>query len=88
VGGCGRTEMFSNDVVILSVYLKRAGNSDTAPAIEDAIPQVKREASLLYCLPSTPFRGLFQANKLSGTVPQVRTHTHAHESSGLLLCGV
>ena len=59
------SEVFSNNIVIYSVYLKQANNSASAPSIESSILQVTKEASLLYCLPSTPFRPLFQQSKLS-----------------------
>jgi len=58
-------ETFSNGIAIYSIYLKQAGNNPKAPSIESSILQVTKEASLLYCLPSTPFRPLFQQSKLS-----------------------
>ena len=57
-------EHFSNGVTIVSLYLKAAGNYD-APPMEDSILQVVKEASLLYCLPRTPFSSLFEGGKLS-----------------------
>ena len=63
----GRAEPFANGVVIFSIYLKQAGNDANAPSLDASILQITKEASLLYCLPSTPFRPLFQQSKLSGT---------------------
>jgi len=49
----------------MSLYLKSTGNNK-APSIEHSIHQVVKEASLLYCIPDTPFRNLFKSGKLSG----------------------
>lgn len=57
-------EQFSNGYTIMSVYLKPAGNVN-APPIEHSIQQIMREASLIYCLPNTPFRDFFRTKKLS-----------------------
>lgn len=57
-------EQFSNGVTIVSVYLKPAGNYE-APSMETSIPQVLKEASLLFCLPRSPFATLFQTGVLS-----------------------
>ncbi|KAG5456179.1 MAG: hypothetical protein BJ554DRAFT_4148, partial [Olpidium bornovanus] len=59
-------EQFSNGVTVLSVYLNQVANSK-APPIEHSIYQVIKEASLIYCLPTTPLQYLFQTNKLSGS---------------------
>ncbi|KAF8645148.1 hypothetical protein AX16_007976 [Volvariella volvacea WC 439] len=47
-------EQFSNGITIISLYLNPLPNSN-APPIEHSIFQVKKEASLLYCLPDNPF---------------------------------
>jgi len=57
-------EQFSNDFVIISVYLKPAGNVK-GPSLEHCVQQVVREASLIYCLPNTPFREFLRSRKLS-----------------------
>ncbi|KAJ6584511.1 NAD-dependent glutamate dehydrogenase [Mycena capillaripes] len=50
-------EQFSNGVTIISLYLNPLPGVDGAhaPPIEHAIYQVKKEASLLFCLPDNPF---------------------------------
>jgi glutamate dehydrogenase len=58
-------EQFSNGVTIISLYLNPVGNPNSPP-IEHSIHQVIKEASLLYCLPSTPLQTFFQTGKLSG----------------------
>lgn len=58
-------EQFSNGVTIISLYLNPVG-STSSPPIEHSIHQVIKEASLLYCLPSTPLQTFFQTGKLSG----------------------
>ena len=60
-----KKEQFSNGYTIMSLYLKPAGNVK-APPIEHSIQQIVREASLIYCLPNTPFREFFRTKKLSG----------------------
>ncbi|RUP42940.1 Glutamate/Leucine/Phenylalanine/Valine dehydrogenase-domain-containing protein [Jimgerdemannia flammicorona] len=57
-------EQFSNGVTIMSIYLNPLPNSKGAP-IESSIYQIIKEASLLYCLPTTPLQFFFQTNKLS-----------------------
>ncbi|KAE9388973.1 hypothetical protein BT96DRAFT_1003698 [Gymnopus androsaceus JB14] len=47
-------EQFSNGITIISLYLNAVPNSN-APPIEHSIFQVMKEASLLFCLPETPF---------------------------------
>ncbi|KAJ7727382.1 NADH-dependent glutamate dehydrogenase [Mycena metata] len=50
-------EQFSNGVTIISLYLNPLPGAEAsgAPPIENAIHQVKKEASLLFCLPDNPF---------------------------------
>ena len=48
------TEQFSNGITIISLYLRPLPNTN-APPIENSIWQVKKEASLLFCLPDNPF---------------------------------
>ncbi|KAJ1971291.1 NAD-dependent glutamate dehydrogenase, partial [Dimargaris xerosporica] len=57
-------EQFSNGVTIMSLYLSPVSGSQ-APPIEHTINQVLKEASLIYCLPTTPLQTLFQTNQLS-----------------------
>ncbi|KAJ3367531.1 NAD-dependent glutamate dehydrogenase [Allomyces arbusculus] len=58
-------EQFSNGVTIMSLYLNQLPSATNAPPIEVAIHQVIKEASLIYCLPTTPFQSFFQAGELS-----------------------
>jgi glutamate dehydrogenase len=48
----------------MSLYLNPLPNSSSAP-IEHTIHQVIKEASLIYCLPTTPLQYFFQTGKLS-----------------------
>lgn len=57
-------EQFSNGVSIISLYLNPLPNSQ-APPIEHSIYQVIKEASLIFCLPTTPLQSFFQTNRLS-----------------------
>ncbi|KAJ3021767.1 NAD-dependent glutamate dehydrogenase [Thoreauomyces humboldtii] len=57
-------EHFSNGVTIHCMYLDQTPGSK-APPIEASIWQVMKEASLMYCLPSTPFQTFFQTGQLS-----------------------
>ncbi|KAI8898836.1 Glutamate/Leucine/Phenylalanine/Valine dehydrogenase-domain-containing protein [Globomyces pollinis-pini] len=57
-------EQFSNGVTVCSFYLNQIPNSKAAP-IEASIFQVIKEASLIYCLPTTPLQSFFQTGKLS-----------------------
>jgi len=57
-------EQFSNGVTIMSLYLNPLPNSKAAP-IEHSIHQVIKEASLIFCLPTTPLQSFFQVGKLS-----------------------
>ena len=56
-------EQFSNGVTIMSVYLN-ALETSTVP-IEHSVIQIMKEASLLFCLPTTPMHHHFQAGHLS-----------------------
>ncbi|TPX41085.1 glutamate dehydrogenase [Synchytrium endobioticum] len=57
-------EQFSNGVTVFCLYLNQLPKS-TAPPIDSSILQVIKEASLIYCLPTTPLQSFFQTNKLS-----------------------
>ncbi|KAI8921769.1 Glutamate/Leucine/Phenylalanine/Valine dehydrogenase-domain-containing protein [Entophlyctis helioformis] len=57
-------EQFSNGVTIMCLYLNQIPGSN-APPIETSIFQVIKEASLIYCLPTTPLQSFFQQGKLS-----------------------
>lgn len=57
-------ENFSNGVTILSLYLLPARESHSPP-IEHSILQIMKEASLIFCLPSTPLHILFKTGVLS-----------------------
>jgi len=57
-------EQFSNGVTICSLYLSQLPSSNSPP-IEHSIFQVMKEASLIYCLPTTPLQSFFRAGKLS-----------------------
>ncbi|CAG8550783.1 9839_t:CDS:2 [Diversispora eburnea] len=57
-------EQFSNGVTVMSLYLNPLPNSKSAP-IEHTIHQVIKEASLIYCLPTTPLQSFFQTGRLS-----------------------
>lgn len=57
-------EQFSNGVTICSFYLNQMPNSKGAP-IESSIFQIIKEASLIYCLPTTPLQSFFQSGQLS-----------------------
>lgn len=58
-------EQFSNGVTVMSLYLNPMDNPKSPP-IESSILQVIKEASLLYCLPTTPLQQFFQTGQLSG----------------------
>ncbi|KAJ3231548.1 NAD-dependent glutamate dehydrogenase [Chytriomyces hyalinus] len=64
VSGRKFVEQFSNGITVMSIYLSRAPGSNAAP-LDHSIHQVVKEASLLYCLPTTPFQGHFQRGTLS-----------------------
>lgn len=57
-------EQFSNGITIICLYLKQLPNSKQPP-IEVCIHQIKKEASLLFCIPETPFQEFFKLNTLS-----------------------
>lgn len=57
-------EQFSNGVTIFNFYLAQIPNSQSPP-IDISIHQVIKEASLIYCLPTTPLQSFFQVGKLS-----------------------
>ncbi|KAJ3410477.1 NAD-dependent glutamate dehydrogenase [Chytridiales sp. JEL 0842] len=57
-------EQFSNGVTVICLYLNQLPTSK-APPIEHSIFQVIKEASLIYCLPTTPLQNFFQTGKLS-----------------------
>ncbi|KAJ3286072.1 NAD-dependent glutamate dehydrogenase [Borealophlyctis nickersoniae] len=57
-------EQFSNGVTVLCLYLSQVPTS-RGPPIEHTIFQVMKEASLIYCLPTTPLQTFFQTGKLS-----------------------
>lgn len=57
-------ENFSNGVTIMCIYLSPLLNT-TAPPIEHSILQIMREASLIYCLPTTALQALFKSGTLS-----------------------
>jgi hypothetical protein len=72
-GLCALPEQFSNGITIISLYLNPLPGS-AAPPIEHSIFQVKKEASLLFCLPDNPF---FLANFGSSTGHAVQEATYA-----------
>lgn len=57
-------ENFSNGVTIVCIYLSPLQNT-TAPPIEHSILQIMREASLIFCLPTTALQTLFKSGTLS-----------------------
>ena len=56
-------EQFSNGITIMSFYLNPLPNIKIP--IEQSIYQIIKEASLIYCLPTTPLHTYFQTNILS-----------------------
>ncbi|KAJ3063698.1 NAD-dependent glutamate dehydrogenase [Podochytrium sp. JEL0797] len=62
---CSRkfVEPFSNGVTIMSFYLG-PDLSPSARSFDYCMNQVKKETSLLFCVPSTPFQDLQKAKKL------------------------
>lgn len=59
-------EQFSNGITVMSLYLQPVSNSSSRyPPIEDAIFQVMKEASLLYCIPHNKFNAHFTSSGLS-----------------------
>ncbi|KAJ3127236.1 NAD-dependent glutamate dehydrogenase [Nowakowskiella sp. JEL0407] len=57
-------EQFSNGVTVISLYLNQLPNSK-APPIDVSVFQIAREASLIFCLPTTPLQSFFQTGELS-----------------------
>ena len=57
-------ENFSNGVTIICLYLMPL-DPNRQPSIETTILQVMKEASLMYCLPTTPLHTFFQSGHLS-----------------------
>jgi glutamate dehydrogenase len=63
-------DQFSNGITVISMYLKAANDSKRAPgvrpqSIEKSIQQIKKEISLLYCIPRNKFQSLFASGRLS-----------------------
>lgn len=82
-------EQFSNGVTICSLYLNQLPNSKSPP-IDHSIFQVMKEASLLYCLPTTPLQSFFQTGILSGnkfdgfySFLSTRDRSHLHKTLSL-----
>ncbi|KAI0770618.1 NAD-dependent glutamate dehydrogenase [Fomes fomentarius] len=67
-------EQFSNGITIISLYLNPLPGVN-APPIEHSIFQVRKEASLLYCLPNNPF---FYAGKGPSGDHAVQEATYAY----------
>ena len=57
-------EQFSNGVTIFNFYLSQIPTSKSPP-IDISIYQIIKEASLIYCLPTTPLQSFFQVGRLS-----------------------
>ncbi|KAI7830006.1 Glutamate/Leucine/Phenylalanine/Valine dehydrogenase-domain-containing protein [Kickxella alabastrina] len=59
-------EQFSNGVTVISLSASPVLSPATSPtSIEDNVNQIKKEASLLFCIPNTPFQNLFKTGELS-----------------------
>ncbi|KAF4981942.1 hypothetical protein FZEAL_2336 [Fusarium zealandicum] len=61
-------EQFSNGITVMSVYLRPAAETVTdgqMPSWDEAIDQISKEVSLLYCLPHNKFHSLFLTGQLS-----------------------
>ncbi|KAJ1915487.1 NAD-dependent glutamate dehydrogenase [Mycoemilia scoparia] len=58
-------EQFSNGVTIICLYLNPLNPNDSEAKVSHTIKQITREASLLYCLPTTPFQTLYKQHKIS-----------------------
>ncbi|KAI0824001.1 NAD-specific glutamate dehydrogenase [Trametes gibbosa] len=67
-------EQFSNGITIVSLYLNPLPGAN-APPIEHSVFQVRKEASLLYCLPDNPF---FYAGKGPSGDHAVQEATYAY----------
>ncbi len=61
---CKYVENFSNGVTIICIYLSPLLKT-TSPPIEHSVLQIMREASLIYCLPTTALQPLFKSGVLS-----------------------
>lgn len=59
-------ENFSNGITVMSIYLLPVPRPTKSLPIEHTILQIMKEASLLYCLSSTPLQNFFQTGTLSG----------------------
>ncbi|KAI9470231.1 Glutamate/Leucine/Phenylalanine/Valine dehydrogenase-domain-containing protein [Coemansia mojavensis] len=59
-------EQFSNGVTVISLNASPVLSATVPQAsIEECVSQIKKEASLLYCIPNTPFQTLFKTGELS-----------------------
>lgn len=61
-------EQFANGITVMSVYLRPASNLDRDeyfPSMDEAINQITKEISLLYCIPQNKFHNLFATGELS-----------------------
>ncbi|KAI9501271.1 Glutamate/Leucine/Phenylalanine/Valine dehydrogenase-domain-containing protein [Coemansia spiralis] len=60
-------EQFSNGVTIISLTNASPVLTPASPAaaIEDCVKQIMKEASLLFCIPNTPFQTQFKTGELS-----------------------
>ncbi|KAJ4304277.1 NAD-dependent glutamate dehydrogenase [Collariella sp. IMI 366227] len=59
-------EQFSNGITVMSIYLRPSPNADPKhPPIEEAIHQITKEVSLLYCMPQTKLQNIFASGELS-----------------------
>lgn len=58
-------EQFSNGITVMSVYLRPATSLDNNAPWDEAMDQIAKEVSLLYCLPHNKFHNLFLTNQLS-----------------------
>ncbi|KAG4304681.1 hypothetical protein PORY_002074 [Pneumocystis oryctolagi] len=59
-------EQFSNGVTVICIYLIPIFEKTTQyPPIEHSIPQIVKEASLLYCIPQNRFHSHFASGQLS-----------------------
>ncbi|KAL2206317.1 NAD+ dependent glutamate dehydrogenase [Sarocladium strictum] len=61
-------EQFANGITVMSVYLRPAQNvtrDEYFPSMDEAINQITKEISLLYCIPQNKFHNLFATGELS-----------------------
>jgi glutamate dehydrogenase len=75
-------DQFSNGVTIMTFYLVPA-TAKFSGSMEDVIPHVVSEASLLYTLPKNPLISFVQSGKLSGTIRSLSVLTF--DSDGIYL---